>query len=191
MKAEAAIALVLVMVVAGYGAGYFVGASSQRTTTAVLTTTLQKTTTSLSTLTTATTLEKTASVAISNASVPASAWSRYNLGGNMMQCGNAQPTGSGWITLTNTGSASTTVESLVIYLGYNTTEYPATSGGGESCAISPSGSLTVYFTLYGSTPAACDPYNVYLSLGNGYDLAFSGSIGPVASCSAMNPPGTT
>ena len=168
---ETAVVLLLVLVIVSAEVGYLAGSASERVVTSV------------STSTATTTAFEQMGIMIENASFPASAWSYSNSGGNLLQCGYAQPTGSGSITLNNTGTIPIGVDGLTIFLsrfGSNQTEYLATPGQPhtqQSCTISPSGSLTIYFTLYGPTPTHCDPFTAYVSLSTGYELGFLGEVG--------------
>jgi hypothetical protein len=175
MKSDVVGILLVVLVTAtGLGVGYLAGSEGRQSTTITSVSTL----TALQTSTTTTTLEQTASIVIANASVPASAWSPYSPS-SILQCGYAQPSGSGSITLTNKGDGPVSVGDLIIYLGYgNQTEYLVSAiQSGQSCTISPSGSLTLYFSFLGPVPPDCQGFVAYISLGNGYDISFSGSIG--------------
>ena len=177
--------VVVVAILAGAGGGYLTGYANQRTFTSVSTfvststLTMTYVSTEAQTLTTTTTTLEQMGIEVANVSVPASAWSYYNTGGNLLQCGYAQPPRSGTITLTNTGNEPISVGDLIIYLGStNQTKYLASAVPSvQSCTINPPGSLSLYFSLYGPTPATCQYYTAYVLLSNGYDISFSGSIG--------------
>jgi hypothetical protein len=185
MKNEAVASLLVVAIAVGAGTGYLAGYANERTVTSVSTlvttstSTITYFSTEVQTSTTTTTTFEQAGITVANVSVPASAWSYYNSGGNLLQCGYAQPFGSGSITISNTGNQPVAVGDLIIYLGGdNQTEYLASAVPSvQSCTISPSGSLTLYFTLFGPTPANCQYFTAYVLLSNGYDVSFSGSIG--------------
>ena len=185
MRNEAVASLFVIAVLAGAGVGFTVGYANEHKVTSVstfvstLTFTITYVSTEVQTLTTTTTTLEQMGIEVANLSVPASAWSYYNTGGNLLQCGYAQPPRSGTITLTNAGNEPIAVGDLRIYLGStNQTEYLASAVPSvQSCTINPSGSLSLYFTLYGPTPAACQYYTAYVLLNNGYDISFSGSIG--------------
>ena len=185
MKNEVVAVLLVVAILVGTSARYLAGYSNYRTVTSVSTLvststfTITYVSTEVQTLTTTTTTLEQMGIEVANVSVPASAWSYYNTGGNLLQCGYAQPPRSGTITLTNAGNEPIAVGDLIIYLGStNQTEYLASAVPSvQSCTIDPSGSLSLYFTLYGPTPATCQYYTAYVLLSNGYDISFSGSIG--------------
>lgn len=112
-----------------------------------------------------------ANVTITGGSVPASAWQNSSFPIAHVQCGGTQPTGSGWLNLTNTGNGPGTVGSVVVYVdtGLSTyARYVAEAGlSTESCTINPHSSLTVYFTFYGPEPTHGEDFQLQVAVGYG------------------------
>jgi len=190
--------LVAVLVAASLGAAYFTGAGNRQT----VTTTSIRNTTSTATVTLVSTEMETSTtnafvqvqmgaVMITNASVPASAWSLSNPTVSFLQCGQAQTNGSGWITLANTGNEPTNVTGIIFWVSnsnsVNTsntyTEYVAEGpASAHGCTISPSSSLTIYFSFHGPTPIDCQGYNAYVELSEMSYGYLTGVLGATSEC---------
>lgn len=175
MRSPAFAALLVAALVAGAGVGYVAGYANERTVTATSTFVTTSTTT-------ITSFGQAGAVKVANASVPSSAWSLSNPTVSFLQCGQAQTNGSGWITLTNTGSEPVNVTTLTIWLGsVNVTEYASIEHlGGQSCTVGPFGSFRFYFSFHGPTPVNCQPYTAYVAVSgvsNGYEIGLLGGVG--------------
>ena len=120
-----------------------------------------------------------ANITVVNGSVPLSAWqlqSPSNLV-ERIQCGGTRPSGSGFVTLSNTGNGPTTVQDVVVFITPGN-EYVAEENFSSLCTINPSSSVTVYFNFSytGPRPTEGDSYYLEAALGNGYSVGFLGIL---------------
>ena len=120
-----------------------------------------------------------ANVTLVNGSVPLSAWQPQTPSNlvERIQCGGTQPSGSGFVTLSNTGNGPTTVQDVLVFIVHGDV-YVAEENFNAPCTINPSGSVTVYFNFSytGPSPTKGEEFYLSVALGNGYLVGVVGTL---------------